>query len=78
MKKKYTKLTHEIFYTKFLIKKITPISEKIKKITPISQNFYTKATFFSHQIRKKLHETLKYLHQIRNILDQTDGTFGRP
>ena len=68
MKKKYTKLTHEIFYTKFLI----------KKITPISQNFYTKATFFSHQIRKKLHETLKYLHQIRNTLDQTDGTFGRP
>ena len=46
MKKKYTKLNHEIFYTKFLIKKITPISEKIKKITPISQNFYTKATFF--------------------------------
>ena len=70
--------TQSIFYTKFLIKKITPISEKIKKITPISQNFYTKATFFSHQIRKKLHETLKYLHQIRNTLDQTDGTFGRP
>ena len=34
--------------------------------------------FFFHQIRKILQETLKFLHQIRSALHQTDDTFGLP
>ena len=69
-----TKFNHEILYTKFLIKKVTPYSERTTRRT---KNF-TPNLFFFYQVREILHETSKFLHQIRNILHQTDGTFGLP
>ena len=69
-----TKFNHEILYTKFLIKKVTPYSERTTRRT---KNF-TPNEFFFHQIRKILNETSTFLHEIRNILYQTDGTFGIP
>ena len=73
-RKKYAKFNHEILYTKFLIKKVTPYSERTTRRT---KNF-TPNLFFFYQVREILHETSKFLHQIRNILHQTDGTFGLP
>ena len=99
MKKKYTKLNNEIFYTKllteikkwtkrnheilfkpsFYFNKVAPYSEKITRKTknckPNSKIFTPNQIFFCH-IRRLLHETLKFLHKIRNILHQIDCTFG--
>ena len=73
-RKKYAEFNHEILYTKFFIKKVTPYSERTTRRT---KNF-TPNLFFFYQVREILHETSKFLHQIRNILHQTDGTFGLP
>ena len=56
-RKKYTKLNHEIFYTKFLIKNVTPYSERTTRRTKNfapnlfflftkSEKFYTKHQHF--------------------------------
>ena len=78
IKKKVHQFNHEIFYAKFLIKKLHHIqkeSRRTKHFTPGNKTFTPNLVFSPNQ-REILHEKSKFLHQIRNILYQTDGTFG--
>ena len=53
MKKKFTKLNHEIFYNEFLFQKSYTVFQKKNKI---------------HAKLKILHQITKHLHQIRKNL----------
>ena len=78
----YQTQTWNILHQNFILKKLTPYSEKIicktKNFTPKNKTFTLNLIFF-HKARKILNETLnKFLHKIRSTLHQTDGTFGIP
>ena len=79
-KKKKINKTHRITRNLYL-KKVTPYSEKNYKQNQtftLTNKTFTPNLFFFNQIKKKLLKTLKLLHQIRNILNQTVDTFGFP
>ena len=79
-KKKKSNKNHRITRNLYL-KKVTPYSEKNYKQNQtftLTNKTFTPNLFFFNQIKKKLLKTLKLLHQIRNILNQTVDTFGFP
>ena len=72
-KKKKSNKNHRITRNLYL-KKVTPYSEKNYKQNQtftLTNKTFTPNLFFFNQIKKKLLKTLKLLHQIRNILNQT-------